>query len=57
MEPNIFKKQHRIHVPMCIVQCLHGTTETREGWPLLTGETEANGDSKSTHERGSALVG
>jgi hypothetical protein len=22
--------------------------ETREGWPLLTGETEVNGDSKST---------
>jgi hypothetical protein len=24
----------------------------REGWPLLTVETEANGDSKSTNERG-----
>jgi hypothetical protein len=24
--------------------------ETREGWPLLTAETEVNGDSKSTNE-------
>ena len=30
-----------------------GTTrETREGWPLLTVETEVNGDSRSTNERG-----
>jgi hypothetical protein len=29
------------------------TRETyREGWPLLTVETEANGDSKSTNEQG-----
>ncbi len=26
--------------------------ETREGWPLLTVETEMNGNSKSTNERG-----
>ncbi len=26
--------------------------ETRVGWPLLTVETELNGDSKSTNERG-----
>ncbi len=26
---------------------------TREGWALLTGETEENRDSKSTNERGS----
>ncbi len=26
--------------------------ETRDGWPLLTVETEVNGDSKSTNERG-----
>jgi hypothetical protein len=26
--------------------------ETREGWPLLTVETEVNGDSKSSNERG-----
>ncbi len=26
--------------------------ETREGWPLLTVETEMNRDSKSTNERG-----
>jgi hypothetical protein len=29
--------------------------ETREGWPLLTIETEANGDSKRTNEKGSFL--
>jgi hypothetical protein len=26
-----------------------------EGWPLLTVETEVNGDSKSTNERGPSL--
>jgi hypothetical protein len=34
-----------------------GTRETREGWPLLTVETEANRDSHSTNERGPSLVG
>jgi len=29
----------------------------REGWPLLIVETELNGDSKSTNERGPYLVG
>jgi hypothetical protein len=29
--------------------------ENREEWPLLTAETEVNGDSKSTNERGSFL--
>jgi hypothetical protein len=29
--------------------------ETRDGWPLLTVETEVDGDSKSTNERGSSL--
>jgi hypothetical protein len=33
------------------------TRETKEGWPLLTVETEVNGDSKSTNERGPSLVG
>ncbi len=33
------------------------TRETREGWPLLTVETEANGDSWSIYERGPSLVG
>jgi hypothetical protein len=28
---------------------------SREGWPLLTVETEVNGDSKSTNERGRSL--
>jgi hypothetical protein len=31
--------------------------ETKEGWPLLTVETEVNGDSKRTNERGPSLVG
>ncbi len=31
--------------------------ETREGWILPTIETEENGDSKSTNERGFFLVG
>ncbi len=31
--------------------------ETREEWPLLTVETEVNGDSKTTNERGPFLVG
>jgi hypothetical protein len=31
--------------------------EIREGWPLLTVETEAYGDSWSTYERSSSLVG
>jgi|688.fasta_scaffold194530_1 hypothetical protein len=29
----------------------------REWWPLLTVETEANGNSRITNERGSSLVG
>ncbi len=33
------------------------TRETREGWPLPTVETEVNGYSKSTNERGPSLVG
>jgi hypothetical protein len=28
----------------------------REGWPLLTVETEANGDSRSTYERGKGVL-
>ncbi len=31
--------------------------ETGEGWPLLTVDTEVNGDSKSTNKRGPFLVG
>jgi hypothetical protein len=33
------------------------TRETREGLPLLTVETEVNGDSKRTNEMGYFLVG
>jgi hypothetical protein len=36
---------------------LENTRETREGWDLLTVETEVNGDSKSTNERSPSLVG
>ncbi len=31
--------------------------EPREGWPLLTVETEVNGDSKSTNESGPSMIG
>jgi hypothetical protein len=31
--------------------------ETREGWPLLTVDSEVNGDIKRTNERGPFLVG
>jgi hypothetical protein len=31
--------------------------ETRKGWPLLTVETEVNGGSNRTNERGPSLVG
>jgi hypothetical protein len=30
--------------------------ENREGWALLTVETEVNGDSRSTSERGPVLI-
>jgi hypothetical protein len=33
------------------------TRETRKGWPLQTVETDANGDSECTYDRGPALVG
>jgi hypothetical protein len=33
------------------------TRETREGWPLLTIESEANGDLWSANERGPSLAG
>ncbi len=33
------------------------TRETREGWPLLTVETEVNGDSKSTNQKEPSLIG
>ncbi len=36
---------------------LTATVATREGWPLLIVETEANGDLWSTNERGPSLVG
>ncbi len=40
---------------MCIRHSEEGAmvlpTETREGWPLLAVETEANGDSWSTNDK------
>jgi hypothetical protein len=33
------------------------TKENTEGWPPLTVESEVNGDSKRTNERGPFLVG
>ncbi len=38
-------------MPLCVQH-----REPREGWPLLTNETEVNGDSKSTNERGPSVV-
>jgi hypothetical protein len=38
-------------------QCEREKSRVREGWPLLTVETEVNGESKSTNERGPSLVG
>ncbi len=35
----------------------HITRETRDEWALLTVETEVNGDSTSTNDRGPFLVG
>jgi hypothetical protein len=40
-----------------VLPCMWDHRETREGWPLLTVETEANGGSKSTYKRGPYLVG
>ncbi len=34
-----------------------GNRKIIEGWPLLPVETEVNGESKSTNERGPSLVG
>jgi hypothetical protein len=44
---------------MYSVHCLHSGLDkvTSYGWPLLTVETEVNGDSKCTNERGPFLVG
>ncbi len=42
--------RHKMHVKIC-------ARETRERWPLLAVETDVNGYSKSTNERGPSLVG
>jgi hypothetical protein len=47
---------HTIHTNYAVF-FRDATKATREGWPLLTVETEENGDSKSTNERGPSLVG
>ncbi len=36
---------------------VYQSRENREGWPLLTFETGANGDLWSTNEKGPSLVG
>ncbi len=38
------------------LECCPQRDYSREGWPLLTVETEVNGNSKSTNERGPSLV-
>jgi hypothetical protein len=40
-----------------VTGCCGYSRETREGWPLLTVETEVSGDSKSTNESGPSLTG
>ncbi len=53
-----------VHLRLCLaytsVSCLLQMAvnrKTREWWPLLTNETEVNGDSKSTNERDPSLIG
>jgi hypothetical protein len=57
---NIFKiseaSSFLINVDKCS-RSLFDARETRKGRPLLTVETEVNGDSKNINERGPALVG
>ncbi len=48
-----YKIQNRS--PKIFHSCVPLTRETREGWPLVTVETEVNGDSKSTTKRGPFL--
>ncbi len=52
-------EQHVIFLPLrkpkLCMPVLH--RENKEGGPPLTVETEANGDSRSTYERGTSLVG
>jgi hypothetical protein len=50
-------KPFMILIPSALDPHSGETREAREGWPLLTEETEVNGDSKSTNERGPSLVG
>jgi hypothetical protein len=46
--------QHSYFVTLSTV---YESLETRDGWSLLTVETKANEDSKSTNESGPSLVG
>jgi hypothetical protein len=46
---------HRELSLMKVQPSIAGNRETREGWPLLPVETEANGDTKSTNKKGSFL--
>ncbi len=56
---NIKQKSAKLRVVYSTRLPLMGfdTRETREGWPLLTVETEVNVDSKSSNERSPSLVG
>jgi hypothetical protein len=55
----IVHSDHLNYWPHCqpIQPFIIQTRQTREEWPLLTVETEANGDLGSTNERGPSLVG
>jgi hypothetical protein len=44
---SIYKKKPHKYISLLN----YPTRETIEGWPMLTVETEVNGDSKSTNER------
>ncbi len=48
-----------LYLPPSLVSSVVSTREstTREGWTLLTVETQANGDSRSTYERSPSLFG
>jgi hypothetical protein len=51
---NVFCSQ--LMTRRCVLGPSVSRRKAREGWPLLTVETEMNGDSKSTYERGPPLV-
>jgi hypothetical protein len=56
---NVLQTTRKVYVNLLGLFSLMNSNirETREGWPPLTVETEANGDSKSTNGKGPSLVG